>query len=95
MHSYIRFKVICINVKENGMDIVDFIEAHPLITAILVIAFVVGIVTVPAYVFASNQCSSKAAVLNADYKFGFYEGCFIKEDGKWVDYDRYRIINRE
>lgn len=50
---------------------------------------------VPAYFFSYNSCSSKAAVLNTDYRFGFYEGCFIKEDGKWVDYDRYRIINQE
>lgn len=77
------------------MDIVDFVEAHPIIASILVIAFVVGIAAAPSYFFAYNTCRSKAAVLNTDYKFGFYEGCFIKEDGKWVDYARYRIVNQE
>lgn len=81
------------------MDIVDFIEEHPIIASILVIAIVVaifvGITVVPGYFLNYNTCRSKAAVLNTDYKFGFYEGCFIKEDGKWVDYDRYRIVNQE
>jgi len=77
------------------MDIVDFIEEHPIIASILVVALFVCITVVPGYFFNYNTCRSKAAVLNTDYKFGFYEGCFIKEDGKWVDYDRYRIINQE
>jgi len=77
------------------MDIVDFIEEHPIIASILAVALFVCITVVPGYFFNYNTCRSKAAVLNTDYKFGFYEGCFIKEDGKWVDYDRYRIINQE
>lgn len=77
------------------MNIVDFVEEHPIIAAIFVVAFAVFITIVPAYFTNYNTCRSKAAVLNTDYRFGFYEGCFIKEDGKWVDYDRYRIINQE
>ena len=74
---------------------VDFIERFPVLSAILIVVFIIGIIMVPAYFGSYNMCSSKAAVLDTEFRFGFYEGCFIKENGKWIDYDRYRFVNQE
>jgi hypothetical protein len=72
-----------------------FIDDHPVMGAFLIVVLIGCLVCVPAYLANYATCSAKAEVMGTDYKFGFYEGCFIKEDGKWVDYDRYRIINQE
>ena len=74
----------------------DFAYEHPMIVLIgaiiLATAFVVGCVTVPAYYAQEHSCSKKAAVMQTDYQYGFWEGCWVKDEGKWVEYQTIRNV---
>lgn len=62
----------------------------------LVVCVIVGLIIFgPAYWITSKTCASKAARLGLEYDFGPLQGCFVKDNGKWVDYDRYRVILHE
>lgn len=63
-----------------------------------------GIITVLAVVallaaclgigWGSNwyTCDSKASVQGLEHQWGPFKGCLIKVDGRWIDYDKWRIM---
>lgn len=39
------------------------------------------------------SCEKKATAQGLEYKYGWWEGCLVKErDGNYIDYDRYRVM---
>ena len=75
----------------------DLFLSHPmtvLIGAILLsIALVVGVHAVPSYFAQEHTCAKKASVLQTDYRFGFWEGCWVKQkNGAWVEYNTIRNV---
>lgn len=39
------------------------------------------------------SCEKKATAQGLEYKYGWWEGCLVKEsDGNYIDYDRYRVL---
>ncbi len=74
---------------------------HPcasLIAAIiLTMAIVVTVVAVPAYYAQEYSCSKKASVLQTEYQFGFWEGCWVKDksNNTWYEYTTIRNVNVE
>ena len=67
----------------------DFFGFCGLFLAVMV--FVVAVAIGIWYPVARCECSSKAEKLGLEYSFGLFQGCFMKKDGKWVDYDRYFV----
>ena len=57
--------------------------------ATVVIALVTFLI---AYPLPRYECSIKAEKQGLEYDFGLIQGCMVKIDGKWVDYDRFRIM---
>lgn len=39
------------------------------------------------------QCATKAEIQGMDYSFGIIQGCMVKQNGKWIDYNRLRVID--
>lgn len=37
-------------------------------------------------------CESKAMEQGLENRWGPFKGCLIKVDGKWVDYDKWRVM---
>lgn len=37
-------------------------------------------------------CREKAAAQGLEHQWGPAKGCLIKVDGKWIDYDKWRIM---
>jgi hypothetical protein len=37
-------------------------------------------------------CKNRAEMLETEFKYGFFEGCFMKKDGKFVPYEAIRSI---
>lgn len=64
----------------------------PIGAIILSIVLVVGGTVVPSYFAQEHTCYKKAAILQTDYRFGFWEGCWVKDDGKWVEYTTIRNV---
>ena len=63
--------------------------------AFIVLALeVIGVVgAVPAYLSASYSCSKVAEKLGVEHDYGFFTGCFVKdESGKWYNYNQQRVI---
>ena len=52
-----------------------------------------GIVFLP-YKLNEYSCEKKAVAQGLEYRFGWFEGCLVKEPSEknFVDYDRYRIM---
>ena len=38
------------------------------------------------------ECDSKATEQGLEHQWGPFKGCLIKVDGKWVDYDKWRVM---
>lgn len=57
------------------------------------IMFALAIIFIP-YKFNEYGCEKKAVAQGLEYKFGFFEGCLVKEPSEknFIDYDRYRIM---
>lgn len=75
----------------------EFFCDHPMIVLIgaiiLTTALVVCGISVPAYYAQEHSCSKKAAVMQTDYHFGIWEGCWIKQqDNTWVEYTTIRNV---
>lgn len=72
----------------------DFAYEHPMIVLIgaiiLATALIVGCVTVPAYYAQEHSCAKKAGVMQSEFQYGFWEGCWVKKDGSWVEYNTIR-----
>lgn len=67
---------------------------HPIASLIAAIilttAIAVAVVYIPCRYAAEHQCSKRAAMLQTDYHYGIWEGCWIKKDGAWVEYNTIR-----
>lgn len=79
------------------MSMMRFLEYHPLtfllLAIVLTTALVVGVVAVPSYYVEEHTCATKAAMLETEYQFGFWEGCWIKQpDNTWVEYSKVRNV---
>lgn len=49
-----------------------------------------------AYYTSKIECKEKAEKQELVYDFGFFQGCMVKQpNGKWIDYDKYRIMENE
>lgn len=60
---------------------------------IVVILSLLAIVFLP-YKLNEYGCEKKAVAQGLEYKYGFFEGCLVKEPSEknFVDYDRYRVM---
>ena len=38
------------------------------------------------------SCDSKSMEQGLEHQWGPFKGCLIKVDGKWVDYDKWRVM---
>lgn len=59
------------------------------------VAFVGIIVGASYFCYKGNEysCEKKATAQGLEYRYGWWEGCLVKErDGNYIDYDRYRVI---
>lgn len=61
----------------------------------LVVALIAIIVGSLWWTYKANEisCEKKAMAQGLEYRFGWWEGCLVKErDGNYIDYDRYRVV---
>lgn len=85
------------------LTIFGFIVVHTLdddgtlmiiyLCVIFAFMFILGIVYLP-YKWNEYSCEKKAVAQGLEYKFGWFEGCLVKEPSEknFIDYDRYRIM---
>ena len=67
-------------------------EWYPLFIIVIgSIVFTAGIITL-ANSMHREACKAKAEQIGVEHSYDFYKGCFIKEDGRWVDYEKTRSI---
>jgi len=75
-----------------------FLNEHPLtsliIAIVLVTAIAVAAVALPCRYAAEHQCSKRAAMLQTDYQYGFWEGCWVRDNGHWVEYGTIRNVGK-
>lgn len=69
---------------------------HPIASLIAAIilttAIAVACVALPCRYAAEHQCSKRAAMLQTDYQYDVWTGCWLKEEGKWVEYKTIRNV---
>lgn len=61
----------------------------------IVVALIAIIVGSLWWTYKANEisCEKKATAQGLEYRFGWWEGCLVKErDGNYIDYDRYRVV---
>lgn len=56
---------------------------------IVLVIFIVGVLFISATV-DGLICRAKAVKQGLQYDYGMAQGCMVKYNGKWVDYDRLR-----
>jgi len=75
-----------------------FLTENPLTSLIIILAIVtavaVGVVAVPAHFAADHACAKRAEMLETEYQYGFWEGCWVKDEGKWVEYGTIRNVGK-
>ena len=60
---------------------------------VLTFELVVAMAVVPVYLGASYSCSQVAEKLGVEHDYGFFTGCFVKdENGRWYEYNQQRIV---
>lgn len=74
-----------------------FVNEHPMTSLVILLALalslIVTVVTVPSYYAMDYSCSKKAEMLGTEYKFGYWEGCWVKQpDNTWVEYNTIRNV---
>lgn len=74
-----------------------FLNEHPIASLIAAIilttAIAVACVALPCRYAAEHQCSKRADMLQTDYHYGIWEGCWIKQpDNTWVEYSTVRNL---
>lgn len=52
----------------------------------------VAILVASCIMLVSCECHTKAEKQGYECEWGMLEGCMIKVDGKWIDYDKWRIM---
>lgn len=60
-----------------------------LFATLFFVFFFIGIGALTGY----YECKSKALKQEIAYSFGLMQGCMVKKDGKWIDYDRLRVMD--
>lgn len=74
-----------------------FITEHSIASLLIIIAIVtvvaVGVVAVPAHYAADHACAKRAEMLETEYQYGFWQGCWVKDSGHWVEYRTIRNNN--
>lgn len=70
----------------------DFEVSFIVAVCALVIELVVAVSCAPAYLLGDYTCSKVAQKLEVEYDYDFVTGCFIKEGGRWVDYNKTRSV---
>ena len=71
-----------------------FIECFVIVVVVLAVIFTPLFSL--AYYMSKIECKEKAEKQELVYDFGFFQGCMIKQpNGKWIDYDKYRIMENE
>jgi len=75
-----------------------FLNEHPITSLIIIIAIVtvvaVGVVAVPTHLAADHACAKRAEIMQTEYQYGFWEGCWVKDEGKWVEYGTIRNVGK-
>ena len=71
----------------------DFDSAFIVAICALSVELIVAVVTGPAYLGGSYTCSKVAEKMGVEHDYGFFTGCFVKdENGKWYNYNQQRIV---
>ena len=71
----------------------DLDVAFVIAICVLAIEIVVAVACVPAYLLGSYSCSQVAEKIGVEHDYGFFTGCFVKdENGKWYNYNQQRIV---
>ena len=52
---------------------------------------IIGVVLGGSALFAAVQCGAKTPGMDSDW--GPVQGCMVKVNGKWVPYDRWRVVD--
>lgn len=73
-----------------------FINEYPITSLIIIIAIVTVVavvcVAVPTHFAADHACAKRAELLETEYQYGFWQGCWVKSEGKWVEYSKIRTV---
>lgn len=73
-----------------------FLNEHPITSLLIIIAIVtavaVVVVAVPAHFAADHACAKRAEIMQTEYQYGFWQGCWVKDEGKWVEYRTLRNL---
>lgn len=56
---------------------------------IVLVLFIIGVIFLSAMIDGSI-CRAKAGKQGLQFDYGIAQGCMVKYNGKWVDYDRLR-----
>jgi hypothetical protein len=57
------------------------------------VELVVAVAVIPVYLCGSYSCSQVAEKLGVEHDYGFFTGCFVKdENGRWYNYSQQRIV---
>jgi hypothetical protein len=60
---------------------------------ILTTAIAVAVVAIPTRWAAEHQCSKRAALLQTEYQYDFWTGCWVRQaDNTWVEYSTVRTV---
>ena len=59
------------------------------LSLIVMVLFIVGVIFIASIVDGSI-CKAKAEKQGLQSDYGIAQGCMVKYNGKWVDYDRLR-----
>lgn len=59
------------------------------LATIVAICLITSILFLPAVVDRA-QCKAKAVKQELQYDYSIMQGCMVKYNGKWIDYDRLR-----
>jgi hypothetical protein len=70
----------------------DFVVAFTVALSVLGFELIVAVPCGPAYLLGDYTCSKVAQKLEVEHDYDFFTGCFIKEGGRWVDYNKTRSI---
>ena len=60
-----------------------------LLVTIAAICLILGVLLLPV-VADRAQCKAKAVKQGLQFDYGIAQGCMVKHNGKWIDYDRLR-----
>lgn len=71
----------------------DFDGAFIVALCVLAVELAVAGVVGPSYLVCDYTCSQVAEKMGVEYDYGFFTGCFVKdENGRWYNYNQQRIV---